>query len=69
MALVRIRWKKSTIGYNQRQRDTIRTLGFQRLYSSVEREDSPSLRGQIHAVRHLVEVEELAEDTSTGGDR
>lgn len=56
MARIRIRWKKSTIGYSQRQRETIRTLGFHRLGSVVEHEDSPSLRGQIHHVRHLVEV-------------
>ena len=67
MARVRIRYKKSTIGYNQRQRDTVRSLGLSRLGSVVEREDSPSLRGMLHAVRHLVEVEELTAEQSSGG--
>jgi large subunit ribosomal protein L30 len=67
MARVRIRYKKSVIGYNQRQRDTIRSLGFSRLGGVVEREDSPTLRGMLHAVRHLVEVEEQAADQSSGG--
>jgi large subunit ribosomal protein L30 len=67
MAQVRIRYKKSMIGYNQRQRDTIRSLGFSKLGSVVVRDDSPSLRGMLHAVRHLVEVEEVAESQSTGG--
>jgi large subunit ribosomal protein L30 len=67
MATIRIRYKKSMIGYNQRQRDTIRTLGFSRLGSVVEREDSPTLRGMILAVRHLVEVEEVAEEKPSEG--
>lgn len=67
MARVRIRYKKSMIGYNQRQRETIRTLGFSRLGSVIEREDSPSLRGMLHAVRHLVEVVEVVDEQSTGG--
>ncbi|MDB5057922.1 MAG: ribosomal protein [Chloroflexi bacterium] len=67
MARVRIRYKKSMIGYNQRQRETIRTLGFSRLGSIIEREDSPSLRGMLHAVRHLVEVVEVVDEQSTGG--
>ncbi len=67
MALVRIRYKKSSIGYNRQQRDTIRSLGFTRLNSVVEREDSPSLRGMLLAVRHLVEVEELAEAAAGEG--
>jgi len=67
MARVRIRYKKSIIGYNQRQRDTIRSLGFSRLNSVIEREDSPTLRGMLHAVRHLVEVEEVAEEQTAGG--
>ena len=61
MAVLRIRYKKSFIGYNQRQRDTIRSLGLRRLNAVVEREDSPTVRGMILAVRHLVEVTEVAE--------
>jgi large subunit ribosomal protein L30 len=67
MARLRIRWKKSTIGYNQRQRDTIRSLGLHRLNGTVEHEDSPSLRGMILQVRHLVEVAEVGDGTRTGG--
>jgi large subunit ribosomal protein L30 len=67
MARLRIRYKKSAIGYNHRQRATIQSLGFTRLNSVVEREDSPSLRGMIHAVRHLVEVETLVDDAAGEG--
>ena len=49
---------KSANGTNSRQRDTLRSLGLRGINKSVEREDSPQLRGMVHAVRHLVVVEE-----------
>ena len=49
---------KSANGTNDRQRDTLRSLGLRGINKSVEREDSPQLRGMVHAVRHLVTVEE-----------
>ncbi len=56
MARVAITWRKSAIGYNQRQKDTIRKLGLRRLNQTVEHDDSPSLRGMIARVGHLVDV-------------
>ena len=56
---LRITWIKSAIGYSQRQKETIRILGLRRLGEWVEREDSPSLRGMVQKVSHLVEVEEI----------
>jgi large subunit ribosomal protein L30 len=55
---VAITWKKSSIGYSQRQKDTIRSLGLHRLHQRVEKLDTPELRGMIDKVSHLVEVEE-----------
>ena len=49
---------KSSNGANQPQRDTLRSLGLRGIGKSVERDDSPQLRGMVHAVRHLVKVEE-----------
>jgi large subunit ribosomal protein L30 len=49
---------KSPIGYNKRQRGTLRALGLRRLNQSTEREDTPVLRGMIDKVSHLVQVEE-----------
>ena len=49
---------KSANGTNSKQRDTLRSLGLRGINKSVEREDSPQLRGMVHKVRHLVEVEE-----------
>ncbi len=49
---------KSANGTNGRQRDTLRSLGLRKIGQTVERPDSPQLRGMVHAVRHLVTVEE-----------
>ena len=49
---------KSANGADGRQRDTLRSLGLRGIGKSVEREDSPQLRGMVHSVRHLVVVEE-----------
>lgn len=49
---------KSANGTNSRQRDTLRSLGLHKIGHTVERDDSPQLRGMVHAVRHLVTVEE-----------
>jgi large subunit ribosomal protein L30 len=55
---ITIRWVKSQIGYDQKQRATIRGLGLKRLGQRVQLEDTPSVRGMINKVRHLVVVEE-----------
>ena len=54
-----ITWTKSAIGYSQRQKDTIRSLGFHRLHQTVEKPDTPEFRGMIQKVQHLVTVEEV----------
>ncbi len=54
---VTIRWVKSEIGYDRRQRATLRGLGLKRLNQRVELEDTPAVRGMIRKVRHLVVVE------------
>lgn len=59
MARLRIAWTKSEIGYPQDQRLTLRSLGLRRLKQVVEKEDTPSTRGMLLKVRHLVEVEIL----------
>jgi large subunit ribosomal protein L30 len=53
-----VRQVKSEIGYDRRQRKTLLGLGLRRLHQSVEVEDTPSVRGMVRAVRHLVVVEE-----------
>lgn len=58
MAKLRITWVKSTIGRRFDQKRTVRALGLRRLGHTVVLGDSPSLRGMIKKVHHLVSVEE-----------
>ena len=62
MARLRIKWLRSQIGSPGDQRRTIRALGLQRLQQVVEHEDSPTVRGMVHKVRHLVSVEAAPEE-------
>ena len=57
--MVRITLVRSPIGYPERQKRTVRTLGLRRMHQSVEHLDSPSLRGMIAKVSHLVKVVEF----------
>jgi large subunit ribosomal protein L30 len=50
---------RSAVDKGDRQRGTIRALGIKRLGRSVICEDKPEIRGMLHAVRHLVNVEEI----------
>ena len=55
---LRITQFKSSNGANQKQRDTLRTLVLCKIGRSSEKPDDPTVRGAIHAVQHLVRVEE-----------
>ena len=59
MSKLHIIMVKSCIGYAKDQRQTLNALGLRRLHQSVEREDSPSVRGMLFKVKHLVKVEEI----------
>ena len=50
--------RRSRNGSDQRQRDTLRSLGLRRIGHSVAHEDTPQIRGMIAKVAHLVEVSE-----------
>ena len=58
MATLSITQHKSSNGCKHNQLATLESLGLRRIGQTVEREDSPQLRGMVHAVRHLVTVEE-----------
>ncbi|HNT24483.1 MAG TPA: 50S ribosomal protein L30 [Anaerolineales bacterium] len=55
---IRITLVRSAIGYSERHKRTVRALGLRRLHQTVEHLDTPTLRGMIYLVSHLVEVEE-----------
>jgi large subunit ribosomal protein L30 len=58
MAKLLVTQRRSGNGSNKRQLDTLRSLGLRGIGNSVKVEDCASARGMLHAVRHLVEVQE-----------
>ena len=56
MATIKIKQIKSKIGYPVDQKRTLEALGLRKIGHVVEKEDSPSLRGMIRKVHHLVTV-------------
>ncbi|MCH7712629.1 MAG: 50S ribosomal protein L30 [Chloroflexi bacterium] len=59
MAQLKITWKKSWIGCPESQRRIIKSLGLHRLNHSVIHGDTPSIRGMVNKVPHLVIVEAI----------
>ncbi len=62
--VLRITYRKSSIGYSERQKRTVRSLGLRKLGQSVERPDTTTIRGMVFHVRHLVTVEEVSSASS-----
>jgi large subunit ribosomal protein L30 len=58
MATLKITQHKSKNGANPKARESLRSIGLGKIGSTVEREDSPQLRGALQKVQHLVKVEE-----------
>jgi large subunit ribosomal protein L30 len=54
---VNVTLKRSTIGEKPKTRATVEGLGLRKINQTVTQVDSPSLRGMLAKVRHLVEVE------------
>jgi large subunit ribosomal protein L30 len=65
--MLQITQRRSKNGTSPSQRETLRSLGLRGIGKSVERPDSPQLRGMVEAVGHLVEVSELTEKRSDAG--
>ena len=63
-ARLRVTLRKSTVGTHASARGTVRALGLRRIGQSVELPDDPAVRGQVRAVRYLVEVEEVEAATA-----
>lgn len=59
MGKLRITQVRSTIKRNEKQKKTIKALGLRKLHHTVEHPDVPQIRGMIHNVAHLVQVEEI----------
>lgn len=56
MATIKVQQIKSKIGAPKDQRATLLSLGLRKISQVVEVEDTPSVRGMIRKVHHLVKV-------------
>jgi large subunit ribosomal protein L30 len=56
---LRVTLRKSLVGTNPSARGTVRALGLRHIGQTVELPDDPAVRGQIRAVRYLIEWEEV----------
>jgi large subunit ribosomal protein L30 len=59
---VKITQVKSLIGAKPKHRLTMQALGFRRMQQTLEKNDTPQLRGMINRVRHLVRVEDAGDE-------
>jgi large subunit ribosomal protein L30 len=59
MATLKITLRRSLIGEKPKTRATVESLGLRRINSSVERPDTPDVRGMVNRAIHLLEVEEI----------
>jgi len=57
---LRITLVRSVIGRPGDQERTVQSLGLRKVNETVEREDTPSIRGMVEKIKHLVRVEEVA---------
>ena len=55
---IKITQIKSLIGSQPKHKLTMKALGFHRMHETLEKNDTPQIRGMIHQVRHLIKVEE-----------
>ena len=53
---IRIQYYRSTIGYSKHQKDIVKGLGITKLNQTVERPDTPAMRGVVAKVPHLLRI-------------
>ena len=58
-AKLKVRQVKSIIGSKEGHKRTIRALGLKRIRDSRVHQDTPQIRGMVHKVRHLIQLEEV----------
>lgn len=61
MSRLKITLIRSGIGSPYKHKVVLKGLGLTKLHKTVIREDRPEIQGMIRKVRHLVQVEEIAE--------
>ena len=59
MKKIKVTQIKSAIGYRKQTKATLIALGLKRIHHSIEKPDTPELRGMLRVVDHLVKVVKL----------
>lgn len=55
---IKIQYYRSSIGYAKKQKDIVKSLGITKLNQTVTREDTPSMRGIVAKIPHLLRIVE-----------
>lgn len=58
LAIIKVKLLKSKIGKNEKQKRTVEALGLRKIGQTVEKQDTPQIRGMIEKIKHMVEVVE-----------
>jgi large subunit ribosomal protein L30 len=57
MAKIKMTLVKSTIDRPKDQKETVKALGFHKMYQTIEKEENPALNGMVRKVSHLLKIE------------
>ena len=53
---IRIQYYRSSIGFPKTQKQVVKSVGFTKLNQTIERPDTPSMRGVVQKVPHLIRI-------------
>ena len=67
MARLKIKQTRSGVGRLGTQKRVLRALGLKHPHSVVEHDDTPTIRGMVDKVKHLVEVEFIEKEKASSG--
>ena len=56
--MLKIQQIRSGIGFPRTQREVLKSLGLRRIRHTVERQDTPAVRGAVAKIAHLVQIVE-----------
>ena len=57
--VIRITQTKSRIGYTKKAKQTLDALGLRKMHQTVEKKDTPAIRGMVKKIYYLLKVEEV----------
>lgn len=57
MAKIKMTLVKSTIDRPKDQKETVKALGFRKMYQTIEKDENPAMNGMVRKVSHLLKIE------------